>query len=147
MESNLVWTHSICHKFQTKIAGHEVELSPYYSQFEIAEFNQYQQWLAVAPDKVARYHAKTYFLKLKSGVNKGVRVGGHLMKTVHLICGWVINLSQFGNSWWIKCRNPRENMAWRSMLRRLRWWKPVRGLVLRNSRSFLRVTIKSRIAP
>ena len=41
--------------FQTKIALHEVKLSLYYSHFGIAEFNQYQQWLAVAPDKVARY--------------------------------------------------------------------------------------------
>ena len=29
--------------FQTKIARHEVELSLYYSHFEIAEFNPYQQ--------------------------------------------------------------------------------------------------------
>ena len=51
--------------FQTKIARHEVELSPYYSQFKIAEFNQYRQWLAVAPDKVARYppYSLTYILK------------------------------------------------------------------------------------
>ena len=41
--------------FQTKIARHEVKLSLYYSHFEIAEFNPYQQWLAVAPDKLARY--------------------------------------------------------------------------------------------
>ena len=51
--------------FQAKIARHEVELTPYYSQFKIAEFNQYQQWLAVAPDKVARYppYSLTYILK------------------------------------------------------------------------------------
>ena len=41
--------------FQTKIARYEAELSPYHSHFKIAEFNQYLQWLAVAPDKVARY--------------------------------------------------------------------------------------------
>ena len=40
---------------QTKIARHEIELSPYNSHFKIAAINQYQQWLAVATDKVSRY--------------------------------------------------------------------------------------------
>ena len=163
MESNLVWNHSICHKYDFRPKLHDTKLNYHLitailkSQNSISTYSDWpwhQTRLLVIPHTLYNIYseavlrsAKRCFLKLKSGVNKGVRVGGHIMKTVHLICGWVTNLSQFSNLWWIKCRNPRKNMAWRSMLRRLRWWKSVRGLALRNSRSFLRVTIEPRIAP